>query len=297
LGGARNDLYKYDVFAETWTAMSAKPGGGLIGAVCMPFGDKIIISGGKFQSGKPSAEVWEYSLSSDSWQQKNNYPFAGRWRASATVLNGLGYLLFGSDSSGSYRKELYRYEPVNDNWTQLGDFPTGTGRMYAALGVANSKLFLFGGYDSLGVFYKDLWYYTEATDNWLQGPNLPSTGRRGGMSCTTGDKFYYSCGLGEGPMRLRETWMTDIPLGISGENRSTEIKIYPNPANDKIHIWLSENNNKTLSYRHCTIYGHYSELKELNDFEIDLSSWKAGIYFIEFYSGKRKLGTGRVIKR
>jgi len=238
-GGATGNMFKYDIAANTWTAVASKPGNGLIGAACMNFGNKVIISGGRFQSGKASAEVWEYTLSTDTWVQKNDYPFPGRWRAGATVHNNAGYLIFGRDTGGAFRKEFYKYTPASDSWSKIMDFPAAKGRAYSSLQVANTKLCVFGGTDTLDHFYKDIWYYNETTNTWLQGPDLPSTGRKGGMSCAYGENLFYTCGIGEGPTRLTETWKTDIPLGVKENHRSTVLSVYPNPSDGLITIGLT----------------------------------------------------------
>ncbi|MDP3567349.1 kelch repeat-containing protein [Sediminibacterium sp.] len=230
------DLQRYDVATNTWTVLTGKPGNGLIGASCLEYGDKIIIVGGKLQSGVVSDEVWEYTISTDTWLQKNNFPFGGRWRASTTVLNNIGYLLFGKDNNQSVRKEMYTYNNLTDTWVKLMDFPLPKGRSYAALNTANSRLVLFGGYDTLNYYYNDVWYYNDLSGLWQLGPNLPSFGRKGGMSFTNTDKFYYSCGINVSNTRLNETWVIDIPVGIKENSLGNNFLIYPNPAKDILNL-------------------------------------------------------------
>lgn len=300
VGGALNDVFKFNVTTSVWTAHSSKPGNGLIGASCMNFGDKVIISGGKFQNGKVSNEVWEYTLSSDSWQQKNNLPFAGRWRASATVLNNTGYLLFGRDTGGSYRKELYNYQPGNDQWTKIMDFPQGLGRSYATLQTAKNKLILFGGIDTSGTYYKDIWYFDPAGSVWLQGPDLPAPGRKGGLSCSNGDVFLYSCGLGPGEQRLTETWMTDIPVGIEKNSPLHVFSLHPNPCKDRLWIQLSKQvaQDKTIYYTLSDLRGKeiFAGRPLLQNEELDLSILTDGLYLLNFFSGERLLEVKKVVK-
>jgi len=297
-GGALNNLYKYDISSSTWSTASSKPGSGLIAAACMNFGDKIIISGGRFQSGKSSAEVWEYTISSDTWAQKNNYPFAGRWRASAAAYNNSGYLVFGIDSGGAFRKEFYKYIPATDIWVKIMDFPTTKGRAYSSLNVASNKLVVFGGIDTLNNFYKDLWYFEEGTSTWTQGPDMPSTGRKGGMSCASGNNLFYSCGLGEGPTRLTETWMTAVPVGIKENSSTNFFSLYPNPTNGIINFNSSDNNMHSITFSCSDISGReLNAVKKLETAEcIDLSGLKAGIYFLKFYSENKLVEVKRIVK-
>jgi N-acetylneuraminic acid mutarotase len=295
--GACADMYRFDVSTNTWTAVASKPGNGLIGASCMNFGDKVIICGGKFQSGKASAEVWEYTISTNSWQQKNNYPFAGRWRASATVLNGFGYLVFGRDSGGAFCKELYKYAPASDSWTKISEAPVNKGRAYAAFQTVNNRLFLFAGIDSLDQVYKNCWYYTEASNTWDPGPDLPSTGRKGGMSYAAGDKFFYTCGITEGPARTTETWMTDVPLGVKEQHKQSIISIYPNPVKDLIWLQITGKNER-LRCSYTDLSGRVLGTIELENGEgwIDLRDLSSGIYFLKVFSSEGLLESRKIIK-
>lgn len=235
--GLLNDLYKYDIATNSWSSMAPKPGAVLYGASCMEFGDKIIIVGGRTLNNAGNNEVWEYSISANTWLQKNQFPsvYGSRWRASASVQNNTGYLLFGLDANSSYRKELLSYNPVNDSWNKIADFP-GEGRTYAAMNVVNGKLVLFAGMDSLGNFYKDVWEYSILTSIWSTGQLLPDVGRRGGMSCAAGNKLYYSCGIDSANQRLKETWLLDFPVGMSesGPLHRTSVFVYPNPLENRL---------------------------------------------------------------
>lgn len=301
IGGALNNLYKYDIATNTWSAAAPKPGKGLMAASCMNFGNKIIICGGKFKpSSDISNEVWEYTISSDTWLKKNNYPFIGRWRSSAVTLNGEGYLIFGKDTNGAYRKEFYKYTPASDTWTKIMDFPLPRGRAYASLDMANDELFVFGGVDTLDHFYKDIWYFKPLTNTWIQGPDLPSTGRKGGLSCAAAGNFYYSCGIGEGPVRLTETWMTDIPVGIKENTYSkNSIGVYPNPTGGKISFNLPPGFNGSSFNCSCfDLSGR--EIASSSDIKtgqsIDLSPFEPGIYFLKFYSENQLIETKKVIR-
>lgn len=295
-GGANNKLFKYDVLSDSWSSVTSKPGSGLIGAACMNFGDKVIISGGKFQNNKASAEVWEYTKSTDTWLQKNNYPFPGRFRPSATVLNNAGYLIFGKDTGGAFRKKFYKYTPVTDSWTKIMDFPGTKGRAYSSLNVAHGKLTLFGGVDTLDNFYKDIWYFNEATTSWIQGPDIPAAGRKGGMSWAYGEDLFYTCGIAGGS-RVTETWKTDVPVGIKKENKESVFFVYPNPANEKVHISLPSKTFFSLTCSYEDVLGRSLGIIDLNaQTEIDLNNLKTGIYFLKFYAENELIEIKKIVK-
>ncbi len=290
------DLQRYDIATNTWTILAAKPGNGLIGASCLEYGDKIIIVGGKFQSGTVSDEVWEYTISTNTWLQKNNFPFGGRWRAGASVLNGVGYLLFGLDNNSSFRKELYSYNNATDVWTKVMDFPQPKGRAYSALRTTTGKLVMFGGYDTLNVYFSDVWFYNDITSSWTQGPNLPAAGRKGGMSCTNGDRFYYSCGIDVTNTRLKETWMIDVPVGLGENDDANNFLVYPNPCNDKLFISsATENLNYTFEITDITSKLILSAQNETSN-SIDISNLEKGVYFLKIMNGNTILSTKKIIK-
>lgn len=295
------DLQRYDIATNTWTTLTGKPGNGLIGASCLEFGDKIIITGGKFQSGAVSDEVWEYTISTNIWLQKNNFPFGGRWRASASVLNNIGYLVFGKDNNQSFRKEMYSYNYATDTWTKLMDFPQPKGRAYVALKTSSTQLVLFGGYDTLNTYYNDVWFYNPFLNVWSQGPTLPSFGRKGGMSCSAGDKFYYSCGINVSNVRLKETWMIDVPVGLKENNLGSTFLIYPNPANELINLKLENADGDNFKVQ---IYNAMGELIKEEDvfFENKTGSIKTdeltnGIYLLKLIGVDQNKNSLSVSKR
>lgn len=228
--GTLPDLYKYDLATNTWSTMASKPGNGVEGASCFEFGDKIIIAGGKNQ-GVVTDEVWEYTISSNTWLQKNNCPVGGRFRAGATVYNNTGYQIFGNDNNASFRHDLCSYNPTTDSWTTLANPPQTRARAYATLKAINAQLILFGGVDSLNTYYKDVWYFDPATAGWLQSTDFISFARKGGMSTVITNRFYYSCGIDVTNTREKETWVLDLPLGTEEYQYAPSFSIYPNPSN------------------------------------------------------------------
>lgn len=298
-GTVLNNMYRYDISANTWTTAASKPGNGLMAASCMVFGDKVIICGGKIAGpGPASKEVWQYTISTDTWTKKNDYPFSARWRSSATVLNNYGYLLFGIDDSNSYRKELYRYDPVADNWTQEPDFP-GDGRAYAAM-QANKKLVVFGGHGNQNIYFNDVWYYNDVTNTWSAGPVMPALARRGDMSCLKDEKFIFSCGLGQGDVRLKETWLLDVPVAIEENKAGETFTVFPNPVENSLCILT---NNKNMVLHLYDVSGREMMVDDLNNINteeriiIDIRNLTPGIYFLNVDEGGIKTVTKKIVKQ
>jgi len=299
VGGALNNTYKYTIATNSWSLMAAKPGQGLVGASVFPFGDKVIIVGGKFQNAKLNKEVWEYTISSNTWAQKNDFPFSPLWRASHASLNNSGYLLFGIDSNNVFNKTLYKYNPTNDTWQNVIDFPLVQGRAYANLAGINNRLFVFGGFDTTNTFYNDSWYFRESDLAWIPGPNLPGVARRGGMSCGNATDFYYSCGLS--PIgRLTETWKTDVPTNISKETIKDNSEVNYNSQNGMLQVSISsKNKNETFSCEVLSLEGKIVQQNQSVEpyLELNLSEVPAGIYLLKIVKANELTEIRKILKQ
>jgi N-acetylneuraminic acid mutarotase len=302
ISGSLNNLYKFDITSTTWSALASKPGNGVVGATCFEFGNKVIIVGGKFQGNQPAInEVWEYDIGMNVWTQKNNFPFGGRFRASGTVINNVGYLMFGLDENNRFRKEMYGYNQSADSWTKILDFPQALGRAYSSLKAIDNKLILFGGYDSLNTYYQDVWCYDIANTNWTQTANFSSFGRKGGMSTVVDNKFYYSCGINSMDVRLNETWVLELPVGIKENIHNNKFLLYPNPVED-FFILQSFNHFSDVTVNIINALGdevkhiHINSPNSLAE-EVNVDDLKAGIYTLKIYEENKWIETKRLIKK
>lgn len=300
--GALNNLFKYDIATNTWSLMANKPGAGLIGPACFEFGNKVIIAGGKTSTaGVNSAEVWEYDLSNNSWTQKNNFPYTPRWHACTAVINGNGYMVFGQAPNDSCGTEFYTYNPSNDTWQQLSDIPIPKGRSYARMEALSNRLVLFGGVNCYGEHYKDMWHYNFSTQIWKQNIDLPSFERRGGMSCTDGKHLYYACGYSPIEGRLKEVWRTDIPLSIKNFEEQNALKLYPNPAQYKLHVMVDNIETSTLHINFTSVFGNKMEFAsnkikvENGEMIIDVSELNSGVYLLSLETESGQIGAAKVI--
>jgi N-acetylneuraminic acid mutarotase len=286
VGGALNTLFVFSVPNNTWTEMAPKPGLGLIGSHAMSFGDKVIITGGKFQDGSINREVWQYTISSDSWVQKGPFPFVPVVRGSAAAVGGKGYLLFGIDSANNYRRELYSYDPTTDQWVALTNFPLPKGRAYAAMQPFGNKLFVFGGIDDQNNFYDDSYYLKLSDFSWIPGPTLPKGGRKGGMSCSLGNDFYYTCGI-SAQGRLSETWRTDIPVSVHEETMNNAVTLFPNPCHSLLNISFGQLASEENSFINVSnIFGEAVFHQQISPGSvIETSSLEPGIYILELTGG------------
>jgi N-acetylneuraminic acid mutarotase len=294
--GPLNDLYYYDITTNLWLKKSPKPGGGLSGAVALSFGDEVVICGGRNNSGRVSSEVWQYTISDDRWTKRPDLPGGGRWRASGTVCDKVAYLAGGLDDNGAYRREIFSYHPLTDQWSIQGLLP-GAGRAYTTLRAIDDRyILLFGGQDTSGTFHSDLWKYSPVPGTWSRLPDIPSAGRRGDMSCTLNNTFLYSCGLGTGDARLKETWTIKLPDETDNERLAM---VFPNPTGGNIYIRLPPGifpGEITCSIWIPNILLRLSPTAEFGHMVIDFSDLAGGIYVLILeWPGHRE--THRIVRQ
>lgn len=273
--------WRYSIAHQHWQVVTPKPGKGLMAAACFQFGNKIILAGGKGNNDSINYSVWEYDIVNNSWQQKSNLPFPPVWRAAYTTLNGEGYLLGGIDSVSRFSLRLYRYSPGSDQWDLYDSLPAPRGRAYHAMQGSNNRLFVFGGFDSLKTYYNDAFIYDPVTKKWHSAPALSAEGRKGGMSFNDGRNFYYTCGSTASGIRLNETWMTDVPLGIDDLNNiKNTVVLYPNPAHTAITITSSDQRYQTIQIFEMNGAKVYESVCSDKQQQIDVSNLAAGIYLV-----------------
>lgn len=77
-----------------------------------------------------------------------------------------------------------------------------------------------------------------------------------------------------------EFYTYDLPLGINDLESSFEISIYPNPTSGSVQI--SNPSGAQLKFIITNSFGSIVAQDDLNSNTIDLSSYSAGMYFVEF---------------
>ena len=89
--------------------------------------------------------------------------------------------------------------------------------------------------------------------------------------------------------------------GTTGENEINNIdkavQVFPNPANDKIRITIS-NNNEILFFELIDKYGRKireNRVQQNGQFTVDISDLSTGIYFIYFYTKNEKVISKKII--
>jgi hypothetical protein len=87
--------------------------------------------------------------------------------------------------------------------------------------------------------------------------------------------------------------LATLKLPVQNENNRS-ISIYPNPVTDMLHIQLPENNNRIMMY---DIIGNKVHDQHIDsDYQLDMSNFKTGIYFLKAENAKGIMNA-KVIKK
>src|SRR6185312_6606804 len=139
-------------------------------------------------------DFWAYVPSTNTWIKKDTLPAPKRQAASATSMNGYGYLMCGIKPSSCYRigggvcagtflNDVWQYTPSTGTWTNISTFP-GAARDNAVLVAdpTDSILFFGTGNNNTLSFLNDWWSYKPSTNTWTQLDSFPP----GQRSCAVG---------------------------------------------------------------------------------------------------------------
>ena len=118
---------------------------------------------------------------------------------------------------------------------------------------------------------------------------------------TTGNKYYFDLLLNGGEGDLFK-YNNGVPfVGFPGltsvngnTNRDNDLLLYPNPVIDVLHIQLAENSSRLMLYDIIgnIVFDQYIPA----DYQLDMSNYKTGIYFLKSENGNGTMN-GKVIKK
>lgn len=276
-----NDMYMYNSATNTWSALANFPGNPRQGPCNFVLGNKAYIISGRSVGvgGTVFSDVWEYDITSSTWTQKNNLPFAGMFRGSAFVINGVGYIAYGLTNGNNFNRYIYQYDQLNDQWTQIPNVSLPA-RNYVGCGVTSGKAFFYGGQDSTTQITNDVRLFDPVTGTVTVYPGIPALGRKGGMAFSLNNIFYITTGVDSSPARTKETWKNDAFIGAK-ENSVTEIeiKIYPNPASNELNIETEDELIKAIM--RCPLG---KVVSESNSKQITVSDFPSGVYTLSIFT-------------
>ncbi|MDJ1484971.1 hypothetical protein QNI16_31010 [Cytophagaceae bacterium YF14B1] len=187
---------------NNWETLTNFPGKMDQWALGFSIGDKIYVGNGlanETSSSFTTKEWWSYSITTDKWTQKADFPGANSSLATSFAIGNKGYIVTGG---GDQTKACWEYSPDTDGWTKKAGFP-GDDRVQAVSFVLNGKGYVCGGMlvNGANMLY-DLWEFdptnatagTDANGNplgkWTQKKSTPIQSIQQAMSFTLGTKGY-----------------------------------------------------------------------------------------------------------
>ncbi len=164
-------------------------------------------------------DCWEYSLLTEEWSQKSQFPGAGRVGAIAEVVQGKAYVGFGYrtgygiySSDSTILTDLWLYNPLMDSWEQKADFPKsayiGKAPLNSCSSFAYKKWIYITGFYYGQKYSTEVWRYDTETDSWERINDFSGSARTGAVACTDGTHFYFGLGYNRS---YRSDWWEYFP--------------------------------------------------------------------------------------
>jgi hypothetical protein len=172
-GFGRNDLWKYDIGANTWTEFTPAnppPFRDRFGGIYDPINQDFIVFGGYNAVSGPLNDLWKYSIPNNTWTQlsPSGGPPAARLRFHVAIDSHNRCLyLFGGHDGTAYRNDLWKYDIAANTWTEIsatGGPPSARANHHTCYDPWSRNIIIHGGTD--GTVKSDLWKYNVAANTW-----------------------------------------------------------------------------------------------------------------------------------
>lgn len=298
-GTVLNDMWEYSPVTNSWTAKAAFPGswtGGIYYSTGFSVLGKGYLCCGKLGASNYSNQLWEYTPTTNTWLQKANYPYGGRYGGVAFVINNIAYFGTGTDEN-VFTNDFCKYNPATNMWTPIASFP-GSERFSCSSFVLNGNGYVVLGSD--GGYKDELWMYVPGDDYWYQKAAFPGGARRSAIAFNINNRAYAGSGKGLSGTR-RDFWeyTPNAPVGIS-EDEDIIAAIFPNPCSDATSIILSpeiSSQYQQLSYQLFDMQGRVVRSSEINMPRtfIERDNIRAGNYLLCISSDQQFLSSKLII--
>ena len=229
---ASDQVVRYDVAANTWVPLSAKPTA-VSEVQAVVIGGKIYVPGGRTAAGEISDQLESYDPQQDRWSTNKPLP-APRSGYSLAVVEGKLYLFGGWDGK-TYRNEVWAYDPGQDAWAERKAMPTA--RAYAAATVIENAVYVVGGMNEQGSLAINE-RYIPAEDNqsgnpWAVKARLPGAVDHVAIASISDQLFVLGGQQNTNQLLIytagNDSWRADkLPLSASSDLRAQSIgnKLY-----------------------------------------------------------------------
>ena len=275
-------FYKFDPAVNTWAPIAncilANPGDSQ--------GFAINNRGYVYQGN----QLAKYNPNTNSWSMCATAPMTfGQWTCAFTI-EGSGFIKGGN--------QLWEYKPLHDQWYQRATFPGVSTGGSSAFAIQQHGYVTSGYVGGLSVVTDQVWSFHPATNSWKQEIEFPGSSRRFPVAFAIHDRGYI--GTGTNGINFNDFWQfnpTDNSIGLA-ENR-IDVKVYPNPVVDEIHI---ERLGLPFEQLELTIFDVNGKLLLKEDLlyfqqNIDVTAMKPGTYILKIGNAKQILHQEKILKQ
>lgn len=168
-----DNFYEFSLVSLEFETRAHYPDSQINGNTIFSIQDKLYMGFGTFTDGVnpsenplPYAQIWEYDIGNDNWNQIANFPIEYRFRTTSTtfVIDNEAYVGNGATSTGGYK--FWKYSPLNNEWARTDNFPDAR-RNNAYFEYNNNGYVVFG--NTIGGSYRDqVFKYVPSADDWFE---------------------------------------------------------------------------------------------------------------------------------
>jgi N-acetylneuraminic acid mutarotase len=191
-----HDWWEYDPATNQWTQKADFPAAARTSTTAFAAASKAYVVGGYDQEVTEGylKQTWQYDPVLDTWEQKANFPGAGRDAAAGFGIGNKGYVGTGrgriivlNNPLTIYYKDFYEYNALNNTWAQKADYPNAT-RHAAFAFMIRGNGYIGGGYNA-SAGYRDLYMFNHLTNQWVEKADYPGYGT---SPHHFGNRFHFS---------------------------------------------------------------------------------------------------------
>ena len=172
-----NDVYKYDVTTDTWTAIPAIPTACWECTAATGANGSIYVFGGETPFQVVASIVQIYNPSSNLWGSGAPIPVPVKMHSAVAAPNGKIYVIGGYNGTNAVSNNQI-YDPVLDTWSTGAPLPTARNQFGATLGP-DGKIYIVGGktsgFNNQPPFFDLVDVYDPNTDTWSTATSVPAT--------------------------------------------------------------------------------------------------------------------------
>ena len=320
------DWWEYDPASDTWTQKADFPVS-THGAVALVVDNCPIVGGGsalstQFYKFDPALNTWApiancilanpgdsqgFSINNRGYVYQGNQlakynPNTNSWSLCATAPMSFGQwtCAFAIEGSGFIKggNQLWEYKPLHDQWYQRASFPGASTGGSSAFAIQQHGYVTSGYVGGLSVVTEQVWSFHPATNSWKQEIEFPGSSRRFPVAFAIHDRGYF--GTGTNGINFNDFWQFNpIDNSIGLAENMLDVKVYPNPVVDVIHIQGLGLPFDQLELSIFDMNGKLLLKEDLLYFQqnIDVSALNTGTYILKISNAKQILHQEKLLKR